>query len=276
VVVNSEEECMEYIINNYVSFNSSDGTLFCQDDSIDMITLNRVSNELLLLFIQNIGVPISRDKLLNELWEKKGLSASNNNLNNYVSMLRKALAQCGCPGVISTIPKHGFLFEADILYIVPSVTSPAITEDNKPLSLPLGHGCKWIGIFFFSSEKIKITIFFLVLLTAGVTTYIHENLRLNSVRNEVFRYQQCRFYLIDDMTRRFDRDKVISRINTMVKNEKIHCAIKANIYFSADRKINTSGNYTSFDLLAHCVYKSKAPCENYIYSRVEGVYENKN
>lgn len=71
MVVNYEGEYMEYVINNYVNFNSSDGTLFCQDDSIDMITLNRVSNELLLLFIQNVGVPISRDKLLNELWEKK-------------------------------------------------------------------------------------------------------------------------------------------------------------------------------------------------------------
>ncbi|MDW5512084.1 winged helix-turn-helix domain-containing protein [Serratia proteamaculans] len=267
---------MEYIINNYVSFNSSDGTLFCQDDSIDMITLNRVCNELLLLFIQNVGVPISRDKLLNELWEKKGLSASNNNLNNYVSMLRKALAQCGCPGVISTIPKHGFLFEADIIYIAPSVTSPAVTEDNQSPSSPLGHGDKGIGTDFFSSKKIKITIFFLVLLTAGVTTYIHENLRLNSVRSEIFRYQQCRFYLIDDMTRRLDRGKVINRINAIIKDEEINCAIKTNVYFSADKKRNTSGNYVFLELLGYCTYKSKAPCENYIYSRGEGVYENKN
>lgn len=267
---------MEYIINNYVSFNSSDGTLFCQDDSIDMITLNRVSNELLLLFIQNVGVPISRDKLLNELWEKKGLSASNNNLNNYVSMLRKALAQCGCPGVISTIPKHGFLFEADIIYITPSVTSPDVTEYNQSPSPPVGHKGKGMGSGFFSSKKIKITTFFLVLLTAAATAYIHENLRLNSVRSEIFRYQQCRFYLIDDMTRRLDRGRVINRINAIIKDEKISCAIKTNVYFSVDQKKNTLDNYVFLELLAYCTYKSKAPCENYIYSRGEVVYENKN
>jgi len=156
------------------------------------------------------------------------------------------------------------------------VTSPDVTEYNQSPSPPVGHKGKWMGSGFFLSKKIKITTFFLVLLTAAATAYIHENLRLNSVRSEIFRYQQCRFYLIDDMTRRLDRGRVINRINAIIKDEKINCAIKTNVYFSVDKKKNTLDNYVFLELLGYCTYKSKAPCENYIYSRGEGVYENKN
>lgn len=62
---------MEYIINGNVRYNSSDGTLFCPDNNIDMITLTRVTSELLLLLIKNNGAPLSRDTILSELWEKE-------------------------------------------------------------------------------------------------------------------------------------------------------------------------------------------------------------
>ena len=265
---------MEYVINNSVNFNSSVGTLSCQDGTIDMITLNRVSNELLFLFIQNIGVPISRDKLLKELWEKKGLSASNNNLNNYVSILRKTLEKFGCSGVISTIPKYGFLFEADVLYMNPLMNPSVVnvTEYNKiPLLSPEK---KRIESFFLKNPKINITVFILFLIATVGTTYIRENLRLSTLRNDVFHHQQCRFYLIDDKTRQLDRNWVINRIKFIINDQKISFAISANVYYSADIKRNVLDNYVLYDMLAHCAYKSKAPCENYTYSIGEGKYES--
>lgn len=79
---------MKYIINGDLQYNSVDGTLYLSDHSIDMITLNRVTSELLLLLLNNNSVPLGRNTILNELWLKRGLNASSNNLNNYISILR--------------------------------------------------------------------------------------------------------------------------------------------------------------------------------------------
>ncbi|WP_199063916.1 winged helix-turn-helix domain-containing protein [Serratia sp. ASV30] len=108
---------MKYTINKMVVYNSSDGTLLSIDDAIGMITLTRVTSELLLLLIKKNNIPINRDTILSELWDKKGLSSSSNNLNNYVSMLRKALAQCGCLDYNTTLPKYGLIFNAEFLII---------------------------------------------------------------------------------------------------------------------------------------------------------------
>jgi DNA-binding winged helix-turn-helix (wHTH) protein len=271
---------MDYLINESIEYNSSDGTLFSPENSIDMITLNRVTNELLLLFIQNNGVPISRNKLLNELWEKKGLNASGNNLNHYVSLLRKILTQHGCTDVITTIPKHGFIFEATVSQIEPSLHLPAIsTEDFE------SHQQEDDRIFldetrkpphFFTAKKVKIALLILVLMSGTITPFVLETLRLHSVRSEVFRMQQCRFYLIDDLTRRFERDWVVNRMKSIIVDEKINCSLKTNVYYSADKKRNVAGDFVMHDLLVYCAFKSKAPCENYIYTRREGAYENKN
>lgn len=65
---------MKFMINGAVQYNSSDGTLLCLDSHMDMLTLTRLSSELLLLLINNNGTSISRDAILFELWEKEALA----------------------------------------------------------------------------------------------------------------------------------------------------------------------------------------------------------
>lgn len=109
---------MNYLINGVLKYNSDDGTLYLIDGSADMLTLSRIANELLYIMVGNSGNPLSREHILNELWTKKGLSSSGNNLNNYMSMLRKVLSNLGFSEVIITIPKHGFMFNADVEIIL--------------------------------------------------------------------------------------------------------------------------------------------------------------
>lgn len=123
---------MRYLINSMVVFNPADYTLISNDKSVDMLTLSRISGELLQLFIIHNDAPLSRDAILFELWEKRGLNASSNNLNNYVSMLRKALMQCGCEGLITTIPKHGFIFSADVTVQPPAEVDTGLPADIMP------------------------------------------------------------------------------------------------------------------------------------------------
>lgn len=268
---------MKYIINNIVQYNSLDGSLFNPEYSVDMITLSRISNELLFLFIQNVRALLSRDEILNELWEKRGLSASNNNLNNHISILRKALLECGCSGIIKTVPKHGFVFDAEIVAIASAKGSginKKVDIDENIQTTEISKGYNTTNKKWTLAPWLKKIFLLIVAAVAAVVTYtVYEHFRINAVRNEIFRIRECRFYLIDDLTRRMSHDWVVSRVKLIVSNEHIDCEMQANVYYSADRKQDSTGNYMLHDFLSYCPYNSKAPCENYTYTRAEGKYE---
>lgn len=268
---------MEYLINNNLKYNSLDGTLFNPDFNVDMITLARISNELLLLFILNAKSLLSRDEILNELWEKRGLSASSNNLNNHVSILRKALAECGCTGIITTVPKHGFLFDAEISLIeavnTPLLVIPAHIDDTQPttqteVSVINAHKGKLLTPFV-----VKLLMFVSLVLITTMAYNLYDYLRINSVRNEVFRIKQCRFYLFDDLTRRLPHKRIIERLQAIVTTESIECDLQANVYYSADKKLDSTGKSTLHDFFSYCPFNSKAPCENYVFNATEGQHE---
>lgn len=264
---------MEYKINNTIKYNSLDGTLYSPEHNVDMLTLARISNELLLLFVDNAKVILTRDAILFELWEKRGLSASSNNLNNHVSILRKALAQCGCTGVITTVPKQGFFFDAEIITIKPSEES--IPSEHVDSTSEIDTVVTSVNDGIHEKRKslpiqfVKVILLFLFAITLTVSYFIYDYLRLNAIRTEVLRIKQCRFYLIDDLTRRMQQQMVIDRIEEIVSSEDIDCDLKANVYYSADKKLDSSGNSTLHDFFGYCPFNSKAPCENYIFTRTE-------
>jgi DNA-binding winged helix-turn-helix (wHTH) protein len=264
---------MEYKINNVIKYNSLDGTLYSPEHNVDMLTLARISNELMLLFVNNAKVLLTRDAILFELWEKRGLSASSNNLNNHVSILRKALAQCGCAGVITTVPKQGFFFDAEVITIKPREESvPLVPIDSTP-EIETVVATAIDGIH--EKQKSHPTLFFKVILlfSSAVTLialyFIYDYLRLNAIRSEILHIKQCRFYLVDDLTRRMPQQWVTDRIKEIVGSEDIDCDLKANVYYSADKKIDSSGKSTLKDFFSYCPFNSKAPCENYIFTRTE-------
>ncbi|HGM5491175.1 TPA: transcriptional regulator [Serratia fonticola] len=268
---------MEFVINHRVKFNSLDGTLFCLDNSMDMVTLARVTNDLLQLLINSNGIPISREMLLNELWEKRGLSASSNNLNNYVSMLRKALAQVGCPDLITTIPKHGFLFSAEVVTVngdqspskllllsgdglSPSASSPPVLA----ISTTIRH------------RKKMIIATVLTMLAIALSPRIYDYFRLKAVRTAVLAIQQCHFYLADDKTRNTDRVSTLGNIKAITHNEKLNCEQKSDVYYFADKKLDASGRVIVSYLLSYCPDKGNAPCENHYSYEFESKGKNEN
>lgn len=270
---------MEYIINGVVKYNPLNGTLYVADSGMDMITLTRVTSELLLLLIQNNGVALSRDFILSELWGKRGLSASSNNLNNYVSMLRKALAQCGCPDFITTIPKYGFIFEADIESVAESDNATVDKQpivDDHPQSLPLHESeIKHRAVrHYFSPLRIKVMALVLSLLAIILFPGLYSHFKLQSVRTEFFTYDQCNFYLADDKTRELASSQIINNLRVIAAKDKSKCGREANVYYFADKKQDSSGHVILTDLLSYCPFKSKAPCDNYYLIRHKNQVEN--
>ncbi|PWC20488.1 CadC family transcriptional regulator [Brenneria roseae subsp. roseae] len=101
---------MIYLINHLILFNEKDGTLAWRDRENEAISLGFPVSRLFLLLMENAGVTLSREVLLKEALEKNALSPSINNLNNYLSLLRKALREFELAEAIVTIPKLGVVF----------------------------------------------------------------------------------------------------------------------------------------------------------------------
>jgi TolB-like protein/DNA-binding winged helix-turn-helix (wHTH) protein/Flp pilus assembly protein TadD len=71
--------------------------------------------ETLLLLVENNGLALSKDEMLETIWP--GTYVEENNLAKYVSRLRKLLDDGG--GItIETLPKHGYRFSAEVSEII--------------------------------------------------------------------------------------------------------------------------------------------------------------
>lgn len=144
-------EIMIYRISHSIIYTPDDGSIkLISDDpsyfSTGEITLAPTANRLLSLLIAHHGSILQRDELLEQVWDAHGLKASNNSLNQYVSMLRRNFADLGIEEVvIVTIPTVGFMFSKDIdvtiessLPIEPSTAEIAapeiITDTGEALS----------------------------------------------------------------------------------------------------------------------------------------------
>ncbi|WP_244941700.1 winged helix-turn-helix domain-containing protein [Serratia inhibens] len=234
-----------------------------------MITLTRVTNELFLLFINNNHISLRRDDILNELWEKRGLSASSNNLNNYVSMLRKALEQCGLVGLITTIPKHGFIFDADIILVV---TQSKDIKGNQQvvenaLSVPIPAYNKTIveppSRSYSSSLKVKVIALLVTAILMIVSPSVYNYIRLKFIRTEVFSMENCNLYLLDDKIYGAVGQEDINNIKAIAIKAKLNCKVKANVYYFSEEMLDVIGRKFVSKSLSYCPYKNKVPCENY-------------
>lgn len=104
---------MIYIIDEQITYNSDDCTL-SHLPTQETLSLSISSGRLFEQLLNSDGEILSRDTLLTEVWDKYGLRGSNSNLNQYLSILRRALAAYGCENLIITIPKIGIRLNTDI------------------------------------------------------------------------------------------------------------------------------------------------------------------
>lgn len=129
---------MVYLINDLIIFNEGEGTLTWIERENEAISLSFPISRLLSLLIENQRVTLSRDFLLKEALEKHALSPSINNLNNYLSLLRKVLREFDLADSIVTIPKLGIVFNVESVVSYPEAyrgggekeTSHQVVEEN--------------------------------------------------------------------------------------------------------------------------------------------------
>lgn len=105
---------MNYLLENLVHYNEESRAL--ENDNTEII-LPVSAARLLSLLLQKNNEQLSRIEILEKVWEKYGLVASNHNLNRNISILRKTLQELGLSDIIETIPKQGFRLHCDFKLI---------------------------------------------------------------------------------------------------------------------------------------------------------------
>ncbi|HFZ1934510.1 TPA: transcriptional regulator [Serratia marcescens] len=135
---------MRYIINNNIKYHEDRSELISLHDDIPPIVLTATLNRLLSALVRNNNLVLSRETLLTQVWEAHGQVASGNNLNNTISILRKAFSSLGEEEIIVTLPRQGFMFTASELKTTDSqaekLIEPALHRPRlSRLWLPAPH-----------------------------------------------------------------------------------------------------------------------------------------
>lgn len=255
---------MIFIINDKIVYNENKGEIMIADNEGSIIPLLKPTCRLLSILVRNNKVLISRERLLNEVWGDYGLKASNNNLNNYISMLRKAFASLGEDNIVITQPRLGFRFTA--LKIEP------YKQNGEPLPAQKRkrQRRKWSLTWFKRAEKVaktkaglniwsKIAMFATVSLLLLSALMLYQNMTENKL-SLLGQYKHCRIYSVTGSSS-------LALIINMMRQSSYDCEKGGDVYYYSKVRDNETGpENSSKELLTYCPPDKSAACQNnYFY-----------
>ena len=205
---------MKYIINNTIFYDARRGTLSLSKSSDKEVVLLKPAQRLLSLFIESNNEIVERERLLDEVWNNHGLTASNNNLSNYISGLRKTLAQLGQDDILVTYPRQGFKFVAE------SITLLGEEKDENNGETPKAH-----PLTEKKTRRIKPLILLLLPLAAGLVA-IGVALHYYTANNDlsfIGKYRSCNVFAIDSA-------QDISSARRLLSEFDYDCNSSASVY----------------------------------------------
>lgn len=105
---------MVFTIFNMIAFRSEDGAMWNIAQPERRLSFTTIPTRLFTYLLENADKMVSREELLNNIWNKYGLEPSNNSVNQYISLIRKSLSELGCEEeIIKTIPRVGFYISGE-------------------------------------------------------------------------------------------------------------------------------------------------------------------
>ncbi len=245
---------MKYLIKNNIEFNPADGSLLYLD-SQDVIRLPLPASRLLEEFMTSDGQDLMRDYLLENVWDKHGLHASGNNLNQYVSILRRNFSLMDCPELIITLPKVGFK-------VNPAISIVPVADDQPEAGGQRSGDPRW-------SRKITPGLLFL-LAVSGLAWGIWMLLPANNSFTELHEpVSNCEIVYLKDVAEE-GRSRIAEEVTAALKKNNLQCRQDEVIFYNKENA-RLSRNSTR-TLLALCSRGNKndiVSCENlYLYKWV--------
>ncbi|MEY0975761.1 transcriptional regulator [Providencia rettgeri] len=269
---------MNYLINNHINYDSHQGLLYI-DDVNNALKLTTTLNRLLLVLVQNNHDIVDRETILRRVWEEHNQVVSDNNLNSSVSVLRRHLSSFSDDEIITTVPKVGIKFSADLkieneqqeisdnnhkaLFTneeeldssskVPEGTFPQAVENKKSYMLNNRYvEISLIGLIIFCLLYLFKSYFF-----ASRTEY-----------PEVGRIDQCSIRYINSYHKPDTTTISFATIQNELTKLNLDCKKPATVfYYNVGIVANDKNLYDNFLFLSYCptVPKESATvsCENF-------------
>lgn len=151
----------QYRIEGDVLFCPNSVGFYHQDLQEEIVTISSSAARPFSFLIKNKGEIVEREILLQRVWDDYGLQASNNNLNQCLSTLRRIIKSMGIDkNIIETKPKVGLRIASDV-----AIEEISIKQDEPELSQNAKKN-------YFKKVNITYVLIALVIILA-VTTGVH-------------------------------------------------------------------------------------------------------
>lgn len=262
---------MRYNINARFIYDATDGTLTLPESTEPDSQLSITASTLLYFFLRNTGI-ISREEVLKKVWDDNGLTSSNSNLNQYLSMLRKTFRHYGIDNIIVTVSRGYLQLNPDVSIEavdespLPESPEPTPVETiTKPLPVEekqrLPHTVHARGMCWYIAGACLLTISLLLVAFSVVGISESHPIALTQIT-----HSQCELLASDDMLRSVNASAYGKNFDEVRQRLNVACKPGERFLFFYGDKLETNGLGRVF--LAHCAMHEDNPfsyCDNYFY-----------
>ncbi|WP_152830532.1 MULTISPECIES: winged helix-turn-helix domain-containing protein [Shewanella] len=135
--MDNQQELEIFDIANKYLFNTQTHKLTAKtNNGKAVVELGLNESRLLTLLIKHEGAPVTREKILHEVWKKRGLVVDETSVNQTISQIRKQLNDdAKVQAIIKTLPKLGYSLSPGVSVKRLSQAEAEATYPSKPCML---------------------------------------------------------------------------------------------------------------------------------------------
>lgn len=267
---------MKYIIQHSVYYDSQHGTLRSTNNDEDFVQLTRTASKLLLVLLDDRDV-MTRDIVRERVWSRQVGAGSYNNLNQYLSILRRTFRQYGLDDFILSIPRVGIQLNPDIK--VEQVFDEGDAPENDSATKVVESGFSEPPPMLYLREKQAtlngyFRIYFkyivpgalLLSLSAFMLIYvIYEHQFLASPFLSTLPVTDCRVNSLEQVSKQGEPE-IVEDFLRVRQGLSLSCDAHHHFMFYYDARIKNSG--LGKTLLTQCTPRGNNPdgfCNNYFF-----------
>ncbi|AUU10013.1 hypothetical protein GST45_04900 [Serratia marcescens] len=256
---------MRYIINNNIKYHEDRSELISLHDDIPPIALTATLNRLLSALVRNNNLVLSRETLLTQVWEAHGQVASGNNLNNTISILRKAFSSLGEEDIIVTLPRQGFMFTATELKTTDSLAEMLMVQNAAPVGKAVPFAEPAVRLMRFK----HIMLGGLLLLAVGMSLWAWQDADYEPLSAmKVGNIGSCEIKFVTSYHKPGPGEVDLSHLKSLLEQKNIPCDVPATVLYYDSKFIlpNATGRIRS-SYFYYCpqvkMAIGDAQCENF-------------
>lgn len=245
---------MRFDIEGFITFDTEDASLVNVLTG-DCIELSQTSTRLLAELLEHQGDLLSRNEIFQSVFDKYGARASNSNLNQYISTLRRNLCDLGVEKeIIVTVPRIGFKISEDaIINNDREYKTPCLDEKMPDAPAPPVYQKRRYWPLFTKLLIVAASIIIMFGIYVGISN-------VNDETQEIA-HGKCQFFLSPALSMKEVEESF------HLASQPLDCSSIKDIYVYRQQIKSSLGNYMQL-LIVECK-RSKSICVSF-YIREQG------